>query len=198
MIKVKPLPTDNHDIVLLERIAHGDADGLSELYDRYKTLIYSIAYHVLGNAEDAEEVTLDVFGKIWEKANAYTAQKASVKVWMTSIARNRSIDMLRRRKTRFTSQSPKWADACLDCMSAGDDTQATLETAMMHQTMADALDRLPANQREALALAYFRGLSHSQIAETLSEPLGTIKTRIRSALQTLRKIILNEKKDPPY
>ena len=173
----------------------GDPSGLSDLYDRYKTLIFSIAFHVLGNREDAEEVTLDVFAKVWEKATAYTARKATVKTWLTTIARNRSIDLLRRRNTRFTGQNPTWTEACLDCMPALDDPEASLELAAMHREVNDALARLPTNQRDALALAYFKGLSHRQIADTLQEPLGTVKTRIRSAMQTLRKILLTEKKD---
>lgn len=191
------LATDNDDTVLIGRIARGESKGLSDLYDRYRTLVYSIAYHVLGNSQDAEEATLDVFGKIWEKAGQYEARKAKVRAWLASIARNRSIDMLRQRHTRFSVQSPQWSDACLECMPADDDSQTALETAVMQKTMADAMQRLPANQREALWLAYFKGMSHSQIAEALAQPLGTIKTRIRSALQTLKQIVLNEKEKLP-
>ena len=182
------------DSALLADIARGESDGLTSLYDRYKTLVFSIALHVLGNREDAEEATLDVFGKVWEKAGDYSERKASVKTWLAAIARNRAIDVMRRRNTRFTAQSPTWADACLDCMPASEDQHASLEMAAMHKEMVDALSRLPANQRDALALAYFRGLSHSQIADELGEPLGMVKTRIRSALQTLRNSLLDPKK----
>lgn len=187
------MPAPKEDTFLIESIAGDDPNGLSDFYDRYKTLVFSIAFHVLGNREDAEEVTLDVFATVWERADAYNARKATVKTWLTTIARNRAIDLLRRRSTRFSQESPAWADACLDCMPGSDDPQASLEQAGMHKEMTDALARLPENQREALALAYFKGLSHRQIAEALAEPLGTVKTRIRSALQTLRKIMVNDK-----
>ena len=189
------LPTNNNDKFLLERIAKGDQTGLSDLYDRYKILVFSIAFNVLGNMEDAEEVTLDVFIKIWEKAESYTSRKATVKVWVASIARNRSIDVLRRRNARLTLQSPKWADACLDCLPALENPEEDLEMAMAHKAVTDALAQLPESQRDALSLSYFRGFSHSQIAEALSEPVGTVKTRIRSAMQTLRKILTVDKKE---
>ena len=187
------LPANKNNKFLLERIVKGDPAGISDLYDRYKTLVFSVAYNVLGNMEDAEEVTLDVFSKVWEKAESYTPQKASVKVWVASIARNRSIDVLRRRNTRLTFQSPKWADACLECLPAIENPEEDLEMAMAQRAITDALAQLPANQRDALSLAYFRGNSHSEIAEILDEPLGTIKTRIRSALQKLRKIMADDK-----
>ena len=191
------MPTRKNDNFLLERIVKRDPAGLSGLYDRYKTLVFSIAFNVLGNTEDAEEVTIDVFSNIWEKAESYTSRKATVKVWVASIARNRSIDVLRRRNTRLTSQSPKWADACLDCIPALENPEKDIEMAMAHKAVTEALAQLPKRQRDALSLAYFRGFSHSQIAEALAEPLGTVKTRIRSALQTLRKIMMEDIKERP-
>ena len=191
------MPTRKNDNFLLERIVKRDPAGLNDLYDRYKTLVFSIAFNVLGNTEDAEEVTIDVFSKIWEKAESYTSRKATVKVWVASITRNRSIDVLRRRNTRLTSQSPKWADACIDCIPALENPEIDLEMATAHKAVTDALAQLPERQRDALSLAYFRGFSHSQIAEALAEPLGTVKTRIRSALQTLRKIMMEDKNARP-
>lgn len=188
------LIANKSDKYLLERIAKRDPAGLSVLYDRYKTLVFSVACNVLGNMEDAEEVTIDVFSKVWEKAESYTPQKASVKVWVARIARNRSIDVLRRRNVRLTSQSPTWADSCLDCLPANGNPEDDLEMAMAHRAITNALAQLPPNQRNALSLAYFRGYSHSQISEILGEPLGTVKTRIRSALQKLRKIMGDDSK----
>ena len=117
-----------------------------------------------------------------------------MKVWVASITRNRSIDVLRRRNTRLTSQSPTWADSCLDCLPANGNPEDDLEMAMAHRAITNALAQLPPNQRNALSLAYFRGYSHSQISEILGEPLGTVKTRIRSALQKLRKIMGDDNK----
>jgi RNA polymerase sigma-70 factor (ECF subfamily) len=188
------LRADKSDIYLLERIAEGDPTGISDLYDRYKTLVFSLAYNVLGNMEDAEEVTIDVFSTIWDKAETYSSQRATVKVWLARIARNRSIDVLRRRNTRLTSQGPKWADACLECLPSHENPEEDLHMAMSRKAIADALEQLPGKQKEALLLAYFKGYSHGQIAQLLDEPLGTIKTRIRSALQKLRIIITDDKK----
>ena len=192
------MPEHRNDIFLLEKISQGDQSGLSDLYDRYKTLVFSIAFHFLGNREDAEEVTLDVFSKVWEKAATYNTRKATVRTWLTKIARNRAIDLLRRRNARFTIQNPTWADACLDCLPASEDPESNLEMAVIHKEMTDALAQLPQNQRDTLALAYFKGLSHSQIAEALAQPLGTVKTRIRSALQTLRKIMADKYKNGTF
>lgn len=192
------MPVFKDDSSILARVAQGESSGLNDLYDRYKTLVFSIALHVLRNREDAEEVTLDVFSKVWENAGDYTAKKATVKTWITAITRNRAIDLLRRRSIRFSAQNSGWTDACLDCMPASDDPSRSLEMAVAKKHVTDALAQLPVNQREALSLAYFRGFSHSQIAEELAEPLGTVKTRIRSALQTLRKTMLNDKKDESF
>lgn len=189
------MPKQINDKVILERIVRGDSTGLSDLYDRYKTLIFSIAFNILGNNEDAEDVTIDVFSKIWEKAESYASRRATVKVWIASIARNRSIDALRRRNARLTLHSPKWADACLDCLPALENPEEDLEMAMVRKTITEALAQLPENQRDALSLSYFKGYSHNQIAEALSEPLGTVKTRIRSAMQTLHKLLTVDKKE---
>jgi len=194
---VTKLQANKSDKYLLERIAEGDPTGISDLYDRYKTLVFSLAYNVLGNMEDAEEVTIDVFSKIWDKAETYSSQMATVKVWLARIARNRSIDVLRKRKTRLTSQSPKWADACLECLPSHENPEEDLHLAVFHKAITDALAQLPAKQKDALSLAYFKGYSHSQIAELLDEPLGTVKTRIRSALQKLRVIMADGKKGRP-
>ena len=182
------MPANKNDKYLLERIAKGDPAGISDLYDRYKTLVFSVAYNVLGNMEDAEEVTIDVFSKIWEKAESYTSPKATVKVWVARIARNRSIDMLRRRNVRLTSQSPKWADACLECLPANENPEEDLEIAMAHRAITDALAQLPANQRDALSLAYFRGYSHSQIAEILDRAFRNRKNTYSFSVAKTAKI----------
>lgn len=175
---------------LLRQIASGDQGALASFYERYKNLVYSIAVNVLGSREDAEEVTIDVFSQIWEKAGSYNPERASVTTWISSLARYRSIDALRRRASRLNPHSPKWSDACLDCVPAPDNILEDAETALTQKEVSKALAELPENQREVLSFSYFRGMSHSEIAEVLNEPVGTIKTRIRSALQSLRKKLL--------
>jgi RNA polymerase sigma factor (sigma-70 family) len=176
--------------LLLRQVAKGDQDALARLYDRYKVLVYSIAHNVVGNREDAEEIAIDVFSQIWEKAGSYNPERASVTAWISSLARYRSIDTLRRRTSRFNLHNPKWSDACIDCMPSQDNPLEDVETALTQKEVSVALAELPANQKEALSLSYFKGLSHGQIAEALNEPVGTVKTRIRSAMQSLRKKLL--------
>jgi RNA polymerase sigma-70 factor (ECF subfamily) len=175
---------DEH--VLLGQIVAGDPDALAELYDRYKSLVFSLARNATGSREAAEEITLDVFTRVWEKAATYRPEKAPVRHWITSIARYRAIDVLRRRKKRPDSRSCIWADLLPDSLPADNaDPSEALEQAEVRHKIGEALSTLPAEQSDALALAYFKGYTHRQIAETLNEPLGTIKTRIRLAIQKL-------------
>lgn len=179
--------------LLIQQIVAGDSESLGVLYERYKSLVFSLAINITGSYEAAEEVVIDVFTQVWEKAGTYRPEKAPVKHWLTSITRYRSIDMLRRQKNRINTQSPLWADFQPDSLPAHDDnpTQA-LEQAQIRLQILEALATLPAEQRDALALAYFKGYTHRQIAETLKEPLGTIKTRIRLALQKLCQIFTDK------
>ena len=173
---------------MLEQIVAGDPDALAELYERYKSLVFSLARNVTGSPEAAEEITLDVFTRVWEKAATYRPEKAPLKHWITSITRYRAIDALRRRKNRPDFRSWVWADLLPDSLPADNvDPTEALEQAQIRHKISEALATLPADQRDALALAYFKGYTHRQIAETLNEPLGTIKTRIRLAIQKLCK-----------
>jgi len=179
---------------LIKQIVAGDPEALGVLYDRYKSLVFSLAINITDSYETAEDITLDVFTRVWEKAGTYRPEKAPVKCWITSITRYRSIDVLRRQKNRPDSRSPIWADFSPDLLPADDITPTeTLEQAEIHRKILEALATLPVEQRDALALAYFKGYTHRQIAETLDEPLGTIKTRIRLALQKLSKIFFDKK-----
>jgi RNA polymerase sigma-70 factor (ECF subfamily) len=145
---------------------------------------------VVGSREDAEEITIDVFSQIWDKAGSYNPERASVTAWISIVARYRSIDTLRRRVSRFNLHNPKWSDACIDCMPAQDNPLEDVETALTQKEVSEAIAEVPANQREALSFSYVKSLSHAQIAEALNEPVGTVKTRIRSAMQSLRKKLL--------
>jgi RNA polymerase sigma-70 factor (ECF subfamily) len=185
--------SDLDDITLLSLIAKARSEALSELYDRYSRLVYSLAIYILGDSESAEEVTQDVFWKVWGKADTYRADQAKVSTWLTSIARNRAIDILRQRRVRPEGQSISWGMLTPNSMPKieGRSPEETATRSLNTLRIKEAIARLPADQQAALILAFFYGYSHSQIAAELEEPLGTVKTRIRMAMQKLRGM-LNE------
>lgn len=177
------------DEILLNRISRQDEQALSDLYDRYARLVFSLAYHVLQEANLAEEVTQDVFLSVWCKAETFDRSKAKFTTWLSQIARNRAIDRLRRRNVRPEKASLRWETALQDLE---DDTQAVEPTIIEHERNHQVLQimrNLPQEQRLVISLAYFSGMSQSQIADLLKEPLGTVKTRIRLGMQKLREML---------
>ena len=181
------------DRKLIQQIGIGDPKAFGILYDRYKALIFSLAIKIAGSNETAEEITLDVFTQIWENADKYYPEKGTVKGWIASIARYRSIDLLRRRKVRLDINLPQWSDVQLETLPSNDNPGEALELEITRHKVSDAINSLPEDQQKALSMAYFQGYTHHQIAEVLNEPLGTIKTRIRLGLQKLRQIFKDEK-----
>jgi RNA polymerase sigma-70 factor (ECF subfamily) len=180
------------DEVLLSLIAQADTDALAELYDRFSRLVYSIAWHVLNDQGAAEEVTLDVFIHVWSRASTFHRERAKVSTWLSSMARYRAIDVLRKEGVRPLRNSVSWADAALMVASESEGPEEMAERDLRRERLRAAIARLPAEQREVLSLAYFRGYSHSQIAVHLGQPLGTVKTRIRLAMQKLRADLQDE------
>jgi len=176
------------DRSLIQQIGAGDQKAFGILYDRYKTLVFSLAVKIAGNHETAEDITLDVFTQIWEKADRYHSEKGSVKGWVASIARYRAIDVLRRRKVSMDINRPQKFEIQLETLPSNDNPVDALESAEIRHKVSDTIKRLPEDQQEVLAMAYFKGYTHRQIAEALNEPLGTIKTRIRLGLQKLRQM----------
>jgi RNA polymerase sigma-70 factor (ECF subfamily) len=180
------------DEALLVLIARRHDDALHELYNRYHRLVFSLALTVVNQHATAEEITLDVFTRVWQKAESYQPDRAQVNTWLTSIARNHAIDVLRRQSTRAHFQTVSWADAPPDIVPTAEDPADSAHLLLLQQRVRAAVAQLPPDQQEALALAYFKGHSHRQIADLLDVPLGTIKTRIRSALKKLRETIPDE------
>ncbi len=179
------------DEVLIRLIVADNADSLSELYDRYNRLVFSLALNIVGNPGTAEEITLDVFTQIWEKAGTYQPEKAKVSTWMTTITRNRSIDFLRRRKSRPERLNIDLFQLPSDQLSQDENLEDNAQAALQRERVREAVAQLPEDQREALQLAYFKGYTHRQIADILDLPLGTVKTRIRLAMGKLRKILVD-------
>lgn len=178
---------------LIRLITQKQQAALSQLYDRYNRLVFSLALAIINDRATAEEITLDVFMRVWQKAATYRADQAKVSTWLTHIARNHAIDILRRRSVRLDQSAAHWEDTTFRTELPEHDPQESTELSMRRERVHAALARLPDDQRQALSLAYFSGYTHSQIAEALKQPLGTIKTRLRLALQKLREYLSDER-----
>jgi len=180
------------DTVLIQLIAGAHADALKALYDRYNRLVFSVALAILGDRSVAEEATLDVFVHVWRGARTYRPDRAKVSTWLVAITRHHAIDILRWQNSRLDGKSLSLNDMLLSNESAVPAPEALVETSLEQARVRDAVAQLPAEQRQVLTLAYFRGYTHQQIAEVLEQPLGTVKTRIRLAMQKLRQMLMDE------
>lgn len=179
------------DAELMTRITCADPDALGELYERYHRLVFSLALNSVADHAAAEEITLDVFTRVWEKAETYRAEQAKVTTWLLSLARHRAIDVLRQRRTRLEQNLVSWADVP-ETAGFTSNPEETVELTLRRELVRAAIAQLPAEQKQSLALAYFKGYTHRQIAEILQEPLGTVKTRLRSAMQKLHQMLQDE------
>jgi len=180
------------DLDLIRAIQKGGEAALGELYDRYGRLIYSLAVRMVGEHTLAEEITQDVFVLVWNKAHTYQPDLGKVATWLTSIARNRTIDMLRRQKVRPEGHRAEWTDGVSPDLKDDPKLEIQVEQEQGKHRLRSAMASLPVEQQKVLALAYFGGLSHQEIADTLGEPLGTVKTRLRLGMQKLRSLLVDE------
>jgi RNA polymerase sigma-70 factor (ECF subfamily) len=182
------------DEKLIRLITELQEEALAQLYDRYHRLVFSLALGVVNDRATAEEITLDVFMRVWQKAGTYRADQAKVSTWLTHIARHHAIDVLRRRAARPPDQyAVHWEEIIYD-ESPHQNPQESAELSLRRERIQAALAKLPPDQRQAITLAYFGGLTQNQIAETLKQPLGTIKTRVRLAMQKLRDFLRDEQR----
>ena len=188
-------PTDRQaapdDRALLARVADGDSRALDMLYDRYSRVVYGVALRILGQAELAEDVVQETFWRVWRRARTFQSGRGRVAAWIFGIAHNLSVDELRRQRSRprpvyDTEETPVLRDREDGRM----DVVADALEKERGRLIDAALQQISADQREAIELAYFGGLSQSEIAERLHSPIGTIKTRIRLGLRKLRDILL--------
>lgn len=167
----------------MTRISAGDRGALGELYDESSPLIYRMARRMLGDSGDAEEVVLDAYLKLWKAADRFDAARGSVKTWLLTIVRRGAIDRLRARRNEVPLEpdyQPLWIDPKAN-------PEAEYLSSERAKAVRRAMSELPAKTRQALELAYFGGLTQAEIAESLNEPLGTVKTRVRSGLRQLRE-----------
>jgi len=169
----------------LARMARGEHEALGELYDRHARPVYSLALRILRDRPDAEDVVQEVFTQAWSQASRYDMARGAVGAWLLNMTRSRAIDRLRSKRSRPDSRVSDRSGA-LNVADTAESQDLQLLSAEQLAKLKSALDGLPLLQRIALELAYFEGLSHSEIAERLEEPLGTVKTRIRQAMIKLR------------
>ena len=177
---------DDADRAALQRIASGELDALDELYERYKTMAYSIAYRITNDATLAEDVVQDAFLGAWRNASRYLEGRGSVKTWLLSIVHHRAIDAVRRR--RPMTDLPDRDEAPPQALRLPDvwvEVAANLDAAAVRGALAALTDV----QREALELAYFGGLTQVEIAEQTGTPLGTVKSRMRLGLLAMRRVL---------
>ncbi|HEX5963973.1 MAG TPA: sigma-70 family RNA polymerase sigma factor [Gemmatimonadales bacterium] len=181
---------DDQDSALLRRMADGDEAALGTLYDRWAERVHALAFWILKDADEAEDVVEETFWQVWRTARRYDGKRSAGFTWLMIIARSRALDRLRSRRRRADwTASPATASALRE--QAGvrpvDLPGSQLDKTDRRSELASALGALPLEQRTALEMAYFQGLSHGEIAAQTSQPLGTVKTRIRLAMQKLRE-----------
>jgi len=187
-----PLVPAQADRALVRRMAAGDEAALGELHDRYAPLLHSVLLRMLGDAEDAEEVLEETFWQAWRQAGRYQEGRGGISTWLVMMARSRAVDRVRSRR-RFREerreQLPETAEGGLDDGNAPASPLDSARDDEVRRVVARALAGLPPEQRQAVELAYFHGLSQTEIAQATGLPLGTVKTRARLALQKLREAL---------
>jgi RNA polymerase sigma-70 factor (ECF subfamily) len=167
------------DAQLLDGVRRGDEQAMAALFDRYSRVVYSVSLRVLRDASAAEDVVQDVFLRVWRKPESFVSARGSLGGWLAVVARNRSIDTLRRKRPSEQVEEMQLASP----FNLADEAERN----RLMERARTIIRRLPPEQRKTLEMAFFDGLTHTEIAEMTGDPLGTVKTRIRGALTTLRK-----------
>lgn len=180
---MQPVP----DSALILDMMSGDEAALSTIYDRYSAMLFGVLISMLQDRQAAEEVLQDVFLQLWRCAAKFDSNRGSLPAWLTIIGRNRAISRLRSRRNREVLEETD-GDFAATFASAQNIEDEAGRAELAHNLTA-ALARLPAEQRQAVELAYFEGMTQTEIAARTGSPLGTVKTRVRTAMQALRRIL---------
>jgi RNA polymerase sigma factor (sigma-70 family) len=183
----------NDDAYLLQRVAQKDSAALSALYDRYARVIYAVAYRILGSVDEAEEIVLDVFSQVWRSSAQYNVTRGRVDSWLFLLTRSRALDRLRKLKRSARTIAASESAVLTQPHQVPDPSEQLLICERRDRVQA-ALNQIPVEQQQVLELAYYEGLSHTEIAAKTGLALGTIKTRIRLGLNKLRTAL--EASDP--
>jgi RNA polymerase sigma-70 factor, ECF subfamily len=174
------------DVALIRRMADADETALGALYDRWFRSLYSLVFHLLKDADEAEDVVEETFWQAWRKASSYEPSRGAVSTWLLTIGRRKALDRIRAKKRH--KEDPIGNDgAFADLPSTDPNPSEDLEGSELREHVRLALNELPEEQRQVLQLGYFRGMSQSEIADFTGQPLGTVKTRMRLAMQKLRE-----------
>jgi RNA polymerase sigma-70 factor (ECF subfamily) len=180
----QPSAADATDEQLVARIAESDELALNILHDRYRALAFSIAMRVVNDAGRAEDVVQDAFLSVWRRAESYAAGRGRVRTWLSSIVRNRAIDIVRASRERPVEDQD---ELLLGIHDTAPGVHEQVVASLDGEATRQALRGLPDEQRQAIAMAYFAGLSHSEIADRTGLPLGTVKSRVRLGIQRMRQ-----------
>jgi RNA polymerase sigma-70 factor, ECF subfamily len=185
-----------NDATLLRRMSEGDERALGALYDRWSSAVHSLVLHIVRDRDEAEDVVEETFWQAWRQAARYEPARGTVATWLLTIARSRALDRLRavRRSREDAEPVPPELDVATGPTA---DPAGYTEAAERRARVVAALEALPREQREALELAYFGGLSQTEIAAQTGQPLGTVKTRMRLALQKLRVQLASLREETP-
>ncbi|MBC7814815.1 MAG: sigma-70 family RNA polymerase sigma factor [Burkholderiales bacterium] len=172
---------------LITRIIERDEEALSELYTQYGAHVFGVALYILKNNALAEEATQDTFLKVWDSAQRWDNQQGNLKTWILTISRFTAIDILRREHRHFTDPREAFEESMLRIIQPNPTQSAEWDNATLLKSL---IAQLPEEQIQAIELAFFMGMSHQEVATQLGEPLGTVKSRIRNGLQSLRGLWL--------
>lgn len=171
---------------LIGRVAEGDQDALTTLYEATNRFVYGLLLRMLGNAATAEEVLLDVYIQLWKQAARYDRQRGNPRSWLVTMARSRAIDRLRA-EGQAAQRGAQLEEAAT--IAATHDAEWMATNAEMQRLVCTALEALSQEQREVIELAFYSGLTHSEMAERLKQPIGTVKTRVRRGMIKLRELL---------
>ena len=179
------------DVQLLQAIAHGDEPALAQLYDRYRVILFGLLVRILTSREEAEDVLQEVFLQVWRRAGDFDENRGRPFTWLVTLARSRAIDRLR----SLASRDRTAVAGAREELEQVSDPASDAFRSEQRGLVTDALAQLPDDQKRALILAYFDGLTQSEIAARLGAPLGTVKTRMRSGMMKLKELLANKSVD---
>jgi RNA polymerase sigma-70 factor, ECF subfamily len=181
------MPADDTDSRIIEQLQHRDPDGLAAAYDRYGRAAYSLLLRIVGDQAMAEDLTQELFLRLWNRSGVFDPQRGALGVWLLSIARNMGIDHVRSAQARFSSRLRPMEQ--VEAIYLSSDPLMNESRIQDQEIIREAFRALSADERQLIELAYFEGLSQSEMAEKLHQPLGTVKSRVRAALARLRSAV---------